>query len=1012
MNRSLSPLRPRRIRDHRGRKRRRWYGDFDPLEGRALLAAFTWISPVDGNFNDPTKWVGPNNINAVPGPGDDASSPGGSYTITSSSSVTVNSFQGDGALDVTGGTFSVSGTLNAASSLVNNLSVAAGASFHAGGKTTLGGAGVISGNLDAGSGATLTLAGSANAINLDAGSTMTGAGTFLIASNVSVNAAVTGPTSTVLDSGNSLGLEGPGTFTVPSGGTLEWRSGYMTGVGGATNIAAGATLTIDGTSSKVLSDRALNNAGTGTFSEIGGLSVDQSAVFTNSGTFTIQNDSGIGVDPTLQSGTIVNTGTWTKTSPTGTGTTDITATFNNTGGTVVTTSGILQLDNHGTSTGTFNDPSSAGTLEITGRGYNLNAGTAFTGAGTFHFTSGFLGADLVNLNANVTFQNLAIDAGMISGTGSLTVLGTLSINNGTISTTGTVNINSGATLTMAGTSTATFDAGTFNNAGAASISGSESFHLTNGATFNNIGSFAILNDTGSNLGTFRLDNNTFFVNSGTLTKTSPVGTGSTTISSDTFTNRGTIDVASGQLVLDVTGTSTGAFTAEAGASLNFAGGWTLNAGTTMAGAGSFGIGIGFFGYGTITVNANLSAPNFAIPGGVLIVSASDTFTVNALNWTNGQITGPGTMAVPVGGTLAISGSSNKVLSSATLSNAGTATWTGTGPIYLDSGAVISNQAGGSFNATNDQLLGSGSGGTFNNAGTFTKTSLTGVGTTTITPQVNLLPGGAINLVSGNLTTSSLTNVGTINLLSQTVLTVMGNYIQPNAGRLAVTIGGAPATKLFGQIQAVSASLNGTLIVVRSAGFVPSAGQVTPILTYNSVVGNFTSINVETLGGTPLFVAGPKAMEYDLVANPTPTSTSLAVPSFTASFNQPVTFTAMVAAVPGASQPTGMVNFYDGSKLLGSSTLDGSGHAVFSTSTLSLGTHSITATYAGDANDSTSGSNTVPLRVGDATRSDFNGDGKSDIAIYDATDGAFFVLESGGGSINQPFGNKKHTNLPI
>src|SRR5439155_1053879 len=72
--------------------------------------------------------------------------------------------------------------------------------------------------------------------------------------------------------------------------------------------------------------------------------------------------------------------------------------------------------------------------------------------------------------------------------------------------------------------------------------------------------------------------------------------------------------------------------------------------------------------------------------------------------------------------------------------------------------------------------------------------------------------------------------------------------------------------------------------------------------------------------------------------------------------QPVTFTATVTAKsPAAGTPTGTVTFKDGSRTLGTGTLDGSGQATFVTSTLALGSHSITATYGGSStfNPSTS-----------------------------------------------------------
>jgi hypothetical protein len=68
------------------------------------------------------------------------------------------------------------------------------------------------------------------------------------------------------------------------------------------------------------------------------------------------------------------------------------------------------------------------------------------------------------------------------------------------------------------------------------------------------------------------------------------------------------------------------------------------------------------------------------------------------------------------------------------------------------------------------------------------------------------------------------------------------------------------------------------------------------------------------------------------------------------YGQSVKFTATVSVVsPGAGTPTGTVTFYDGTTKLGTGTLSG-GQASFTTSALSVGGHSITATYGGDTND--------------------------------------------------------------
>jgi hypothetical protein len=70
----------------------------------------------------------------------------------------------------------------------------------------------------------------------------------------------------------------------------------------------------------------------------------------------------------------------------------------------------------------------------------------------------------------------------------------------------------------------------------------------------------------------------------------------------------------------------------------------------------------------------------------------------------------------------------------------------------------------------------------------------------------------------------------------------------------------------------------------------------------------------------------------------------------ATSGQSVTFTANVAAAArSVAAPTGVVTFLDGSIVLGTKTLVGSGVASFSTAALSVGVHAITASYAGDAN---------------------------------------------------------------
>jgi hypothetical protein len=81
---------------------------------------------------------------------------------------------------------------------------------------------------------------------------------------------------------------------------------------------------------------------------------------------------------------------------------------------------------------------------------------------------------------------------------------------------------------------------------------------------------------------------------------------------------------------------------------------------------------------------------------------------------------------------------------------------------------------------------------------------------------------------------------------------------------------------------------------------------------------------------------------------TATSTSVASSLNPSTFGQSVTFTATVTHA-GSGTPTGTVTFFDVKTRLGSATLNSNGTATFTTSTLSVGSHSITAFYGGDSN---------------------------------------------------------------
>jgi hypothetical protein len=95
----------------------------------------------------------------------------------------------------------------------------------------------------------------------------------------------------------------------------------------------------------------------------------------------------------------------------------------------------------------------------------------------------------------------------------------------------------------------------------------------------------------------------------------------------------------------------------------------------------------------------------------------------------------------------------------------------------------------------------------------------------------------------------------------------------------------------------------------------------------------------------------------LAVNKTTTSTSVTSSSNPSKRGQTVTFTATISG----KSPTGIVTFKDGTKTLGTGSVSNA-KATYSTSSLSKGNHSITASYGGDANNAASVSSTLVQQV--------------------------------------------------
>ena len=123
----------------------------------------------------------------------------------------------------------------------------------------------------------------------------------------------------------------------------------------------------------------------------------------------------------------------------------------------------------------------------------------------------------------------------------------------------------------------------------------------------------------------------------------------------------------------------------------------------------------------------------------------------------------------------------------------------------------------------------------------------------------------------------------------------------------------------------------------------------------------TSSITATYGGDSNYAASTSPAVTVTITQST-TTTAVSFSPASPVLGQDVTLTATITpASTGPASPTGTVEFFDGSTLLGSGTVS-SDAATLTTTALSLGTNSITATYEGDSNYDGSTSPAVTVTV--------------------------------------------------
>ena len=134
---------------------------------------------------------------------------------------------------------------------------------------------------------------------------------------------------------------------------------------------------------------------------------------------------------------------------------------------------------------------------------------------------------------------------------------------------------------------------------------------------------------------------------------------------------------------------------------------------------------------------------------------------------------------------------------------------------------------------------------------------------------------------------------------------------------------------------------------------------------------------------------------------TASTTALSASGSSVAVGTGVTFTATVTPASGTPTPTGTVTFKDGSTTLGTGTLNNSGVATYTASSLAEGAHSVTASYGGDSRNVASASSAVVVTVAAASTTTALTASASSVAV--GTSVTFTATVTGGSGALAPTG---------
>jgi len=685
-----------------------------------------------------------------------------------------------------------------------------------------------------------------NALTIAGGELLLNTGSYVFTDGSSINGAT-----------GNLGLQNAtlsilASDTVTLNNDLRWKNSATISGPGNFIISSTGRLIIQGDASgvdnRIFDNLTMNNFGiiemaTGLADN---LSLINGATLNNQtgGLFDFQSNTDITGTGTFKN----NVGSILRKSV-ATGSSQITAVFENDAAEISIISGVLSLDGGGSFSNALTIAD--GELRLGGGNYTFIDGSSINSlsGGSLRLT-----AATIDIPGTVTLNTLLTWAG-----------------NTTISGPGNFNISSSGILSIEGDASGVdnriLSGLTLNNSGRIIMATglADNLVLNDGSILNNqlAGVFDFQSDTAV---TNTVGGGTFRNNAGAqLIKNA--GAGSAQINTVFENDDALVTINSGSFQLNGGGTFNNALTIAGGELLLNTGSYVFTDGSSINGA----------------------TGNLGLQNATLSILASDTVTLNNdLRWKNSAtISGPGNFIISSTGRLIIqgdaSGVDNRIFDNLTMNNFGIIEMaTGLADnLTLINGATLNNQTGGLFDFQSDADV-TGTGSFNNNAGsTLIKSAVTGTSTISATFTQT---GSSVDIVTGSLSLNgaplildaasvlqgSGTFIGNVDNLAGTVrpggvgatdiLTIDGDYTQGVNGLLQIELQGTTVGTQYDQLAVTGNIIAEGVIAISDTGFLsPSVSDNFIVMTSGgSISGNNKII-------FPLGYAFPNkaASQYDI-----------------------------------------------------------------------------------------------------------------------------------------------------